>query len=147
MNALNLIEEAKTDFVVVSLPATAAIGERGNLLRTVAGELGYRIVTAFVLSKTPDLIHLVAELHQIGKISVSDSFVVILNEFFGKASDFRRWDDSQIKRTIVSDPRCAAVSVLPELFYRQWTFCRRRPIIHPPSRSSPVSLPWRRGLS
>jgi hypothetical protein len=115
--ALDILETSEAETIVINMPATALIGERKDTLRTVATELGYRVVVFFLMGKTPDSVVLVTESHKSGLLQISDAYLIVLNEFFGKAATFRRWEESSARMTITSDPRCAGVMVLPELFY------------------------------
>ncbi len=113
----DFIQKSNAPRVVVSTPATADIGDRAPTLSAVANELGYELVTIFVMGKTPDSIELLMDLYTSGAVSASKSFVVVLNEFFGKANTFRRWDESEAKQILTKDPRCKGIIILPELFY------------------------------
>jgi MinD-like ATPase involved in chromosome partitioning or flagellar assembly len=116
LTALAFVEESKREQVVVSLPATAAIGERAATLQAAAAEMGFSIFTYFVIGKAPDCIDLLAESFRSGTISVSDKFAVVINEREGKADTFKRWDASPIKKEILADPRHTIIT-MPELFY------------------------------
>jgi len=117
LQALSFIEESQADYVVISLPATAEIGDLNTTLKKVASELGYRVVCLFVLNKNKNSIRLLEESYKGGCLAASDTYMVVINEFFGEAPKFRRWADSNAKKVVSADPRFAGVMILPELFY------------------------------
>jgi hypothetical protein len=113
---LESIESADCDDVVISLPATADASEITPVIKEIVDALGYRLITYFVIVKNPDCVELLSNSVELGIISISTTYCVILNEIAGKLSEFRGFLSSEIKQKVEADDRCKGILSLPVLY-------------------------------
>jgi septum formation inhibitor-activating ATPase MinD len=109
LQALEAIESANCNDVVVSLPATADASEIAPVIKEIVDALGYRLITYFVIVKNPDCIELLSNSFETGIISISQTYCVILNEISGKLAEFRGFLSSEIKQKVEADWTCPAL--------------------------------------
>ncbi|BAY87607.1 hypothetical protein NIES267_71310 (plasmid) [Calothrix parasitica NIES-267] len=84
-----------------------------NLFEILQERLKIRTTVVIVLSRVKDCIFQLESLYKIAGESVD--YLIVKNGFFGEEEDFRRYNDSEIRKQIFEENNCICEISMPEL--------------------------------
>ncbi|MEO1763766.1 MAG: hypothetical protein AAFR83_17760 [Cyanobacteria bacterium J06629_18] len=111
--------------ILIDLPAQSnqflfKFIEDMDLFSTLENRLKMRTTIAVVISRVQDCVTQLESLYKVAGSSVD--YLIVKNAFYGGEEDFRRYNDSAIRRRMFAEGNCICEIIMPELIEHAFDF-------------------------
>lgn len=116
---------SRSSKILIDLPAQSnqfffKFIEDMDLFSKVENRLKMRTTIAVVISRVQDCVTQLESLYKVAGSSVD--YLIVKNAFYGGEEDFRRYNDSAIRRRMFAEGNCMCEIIMPELIEHAFDF-------------------------